>query len=233
MVFMKIKIFRGWVCALISTFLLVLATAANADEHEVSIHLKFTPDLENGKRVYEICASCHLPDGWGNRDGTYPQLAGQHENVLVEQILEIRSGERDNPLMYPFVQERTIGGYQNLADVVGYIATLPMTPENNKGPWPNFTKEYNKGKALYEANCVSCHGLSGEGSNQLGYPRLQGQHYAYMMRQAKMVQKGLRKVDPAMLAVVQHLNQEDLELVINYVSYLPVPDRDLAPIKDQ
>lgn len=230
---MKIKIFNGQLCALLTVFLFAVSTGINADDHEVSIQLKFRPDLENGKRVYEICASCHLPDGWGNRDGTYPQLAGQHKNVLVKQILEIRSGERDNPLMYPFVQERTIGGYQDLADVVGYISTLPMTPENNKGPWPNFTGEYNKGKVLYEANCVSCHGLNGEGSNQLNYPKLQGQHFAYMMRQAKMVQKGLRKVDPAMLAVVKNLNKDDLELVINYVSYLPVPDQDLAPIEDQ
>lgn len=212
-------------------FLMMMTTFSHADK--VTIELTFQPDLENGKLVYEICASCHLPDGWGDKDGTYPQLAGQHRNILIKQILEIRSGERDNPLMYPFVQERTLGNYQDLADVVAYISTLPMTPENNKGPWPNFTKEYEKGKKIYKKHCASCHGKTGEGNNKLYYPRLQGQHHAYMMRQARMVQKGLRKVDPAMLAVVKSLSKEDLELVINYVSYLPVPDKDLAPFQDQ
>jgi len=40
--------------------------------------LTLTPDLENGLEVYEVCAACHLPEGWGKPDGTFPMLAGQH-----------------------------------------------------------------------------------------------------------------------------------------------------------
>ena len=29
------------------------------------------PDMENGMDVYEVCAACHLPEGWGLDDGTF------------------------------------------------------------------------------------------------------------------------------------------------------------------
>ncbi len=42
--------------------------------------LDLEPDLENGLDVYEVCSGCHLPEGWGKKDGTFPQLAGQHRS---------------------------------------------------------------------------------------------------------------------------------------------------------
>ena len=216
----------------VAVYLVFISQNAAADQDYVSITLKFKPDLENGERVYETCATCHLPDGWGNQDGTYPQLAGQHQNVLIQQLLKIRSGDRDNPQMHPFVQQRTLGGYQNMADVVAYISTLKMTPDNNRGPWKPATSEYKKGEKLYRANCTGCHGEKGEGSDAMAYPRLQGQHYSYLIRQAKMVSRGLRKVDPVMLDAVKKLDHHDLELIINYVSYLPVDPQDIY-VKEQ
>ena len=57
--------------------------------------LTLTPDHENGIEVFEVCAGCHLTEGWGKKDGTFPQLAGQHPEVLVKQLADIREG---NPL---------------------------------------------------------------------------------------------------------------------------------------
>jgi len=195
----------------------------------IEIKLKFTPDLKNGRSVYEICATCHLPEGWGNTDGGYPQIAGQHQNVLIKQLLDIRSGYRENPAMYPFVQERTIGGYQSLADVVAYISTLPMHPRHKKGPWSNLSKQYKQGKKLYQANCSSCHGKKGEGNNKLSIPLLYGQHYPYLLRQVKLVRKGQRKVNPKMQAIIAAIKEADLKEIVNYISWLPVPKDKKAP----
>ncbi len=30
----------------------------------ISVELQFKPDVVNGERVYAVCESCHLPDGW-------------------------------------------------------------------------------------------------------------------------------------------------------------------------
>ena len=225
------KIARCAAYACVIAILLSLTPTAGALE-PIRIVLEFAPDIDNGRRSYEICARCHLPEAWGNNDGTYPQLAGQHVNVLMKQLLDIRSGRRSNPPMQPFVQERTIGGYQNLSDVVAYISTLPMNPAHARGPWPTDDPGYAAGGRVYQQFCASCHGQQGEGDNSKSYPRLQGQHFSYMKRQARLVRDNLRKVDAAMTAIFKSLSEQDLERVLNYVSYLPVPAPDLAPGPD-
>ncbi len=125
--------------------LLLLATSAVQALEPISVTLEFEPDLDDGRRSFDICARCHLPEAWGNDDGTYPQIAGQHVNVLMKQLLDIRSGRRSNPAMQPFVQQRTIGGYQDLANVVAYISTLPMNPQHARGPWPPGSDEHAAG----------------------------------------------------------------------------------------
>jgi len=103
------------------------ATAAEALEA-----LKLKGDPEEGKEVYTVCAACHFATGWGDSLGVFPQLAGQHTNVLVKQIADIRAGNRDNPTMYPFAMQ--IEGAQDIRDVCSYIQTLKMNPDTRTGP---------------------------------------------------------------------------------------------------
>ena len=194
----------------------------------ISIELQFTPNLENGARLYKVCESCHLPDGWGNDDGVYPQLAGQHPSVLMQQLLDIRDGKRDNPAMYPFVQQRTIGGYQNLADVVAYISTLPMSPDHGRGKWDTTTQNFAEGKELYAKKCASCHGEQALGNDATKTPRLQGQHYNYLLQQVKLIATLQRKAHPSMMAVIETLNQEDIVKILNFISYIPSPQIERA-----
>lgn len=223
---------RRWLIVLIiSTLAFTSAFAEHVIPDSITVKLTFTPNIENGKRVYEVCASCHLPDGWGNRDGVYPQLAGQHATVLMKQLLDIREGRRDNPVMFPFVQQRSIGGYQELADVVAYISTLPMTPFQGQGKWGSASPEYKQGKQLFEQNCAACHGQQAEGNSDARYPRLQGQHYAYLLLQARKISKGLRKANPGMMEVLQRIDEQKIQLILNYVSRIEVPRDDLQKIE--
>lgn len=195
--------------------------------------LKLEPDLENGLDVYEVCAACHLTEGWGTKEGTFPQLAGQLRGVLIKQLADIREGNRDNPTMYPFALPRSIGDAQSLADVVAYMEKLPMNPDNGKGEWAEGTPEFDQGKALYEENCVKCHGEQGEGDLENFYPLIQGQHYNYMLRQFEWIRDGKRRnANPDMVEQIENFSDKDMQMVINYTSRIPVPKEKLAESVD-
>ena len=196
-------------------------------EQDEALHL--TPDLENGMDVYEVCAACHLPEGWGTEEGTFPQLAGQHRGVLIKQMADIRAGNRDNPTMYPFALPRAIGDAQALADVVAYIEQLPMTPEWGKGPWPPGTPEHAAGEKLYKENCVECHSETGMGDIEKFYPRINGQHYNYMVRQFEWIRDGKRRnANPEMVEQIKNFSNDDMLHVVNYITHVPVPKDQVA-----
>ena len=200
-------------------------------EQDEALHL--TPDLENGMDVYEVCAACHLPEGWGTEEGTFPQLAGQHRAVLIKQMADIRAGNRDNPTMYPFALPRAIGDAQALADVVAYIEQLPMTPEWGKGPWEPGTPEHAKGEQLYKDNCVQCHSETGMGDVEKFYPRINGQHYNYMVRQFEWIRDGKRRnANPEMVEQIKNFSNDDMLHVINYITHVPVPADQVAESVD-
>jgi cytochrome c553 len=190
---------------------------------------ELTPNLENGKEVYAICAACHLKEGWGLKDGTYPQIAGQYKQVLIQQLSDIHAHNRDNPTMYPFSLPEAIGDAQDIADVVGYIEKMRMTSDNGKGEWEEDTPEFTKGKQLYTTYCTECHGENGAGYQNKLFPRIDGQHYNYLLRQLEWMRDGKRRsVDHDMLKNINTFTERGLALVANYISRLPVTRQNMS-----
>ena len=124
--------------------------------------LKLKGDAANGEEEYEVCGACHLPNGAGRPDGTFPQLAGQHATVLTKQMVDIVDGLRDNPTMYPFAKE-ALKHPQAVADTSAYIETLCIPTDHGKYEGADAATQIAKGKELYEKQCVECHGKNGEG----------------------------------------------------------------------
>ena len=194
-------------------------------EQDEAMHLK--ADHENGIEVYEVCAACHRLEGWGMKDGTFPMLAGQHKNGIIKQLADIRALNRDNPTMYPFALPKSIGGPQSIADVAAYISKLPMNPEPGYGPGDNLEH----GAKLYKDNCVRCHGDNGQGIPDKFYPRIQAQHYNYLVRQFEWIRDGKRRnATPDMIKQIIGFSDADMIAVMDYVSRQKPPAKDVAPV---
>lgn len=185
--------------------------------------LELTPDLENGKKLYNSCALCHTPEGWGTPGGRFPQIAAQHKSVILKQLADIHNNNRDNPTMYPFSESIFAQGPQALADVSAYIEKLPMVPNNSVGIGKNLAE----GEKLYKDNCKKCHGEGGEGDAAEFYPRIHGQHYQYILRQMLWIKKGKRRnADKKMVKQIEGFSLKDLRIISDYVSRLQ-PDKNL------
>ncbi len=196
---------------------------------EINKAMAATPDLDKGKEIYQSCALCHSPQGWGNPTGHYPQIAGQHRSVVTKQLVDIRTGSRDNPTMYPFAQESYLGGAENIAHVAAYIEKLPMNPEHIKGSG----MEIAYGEKIYKKECSECHGDNAEGDAKEFYPRLQGQNFHYMVRQLNWIQIGKRRnADEQMLKKLHKMGGREIHAVADYISRIPVDEKQVAKDKD-
>ena len=212
----------------------------NAEGGEKNEALTKKGNKKNGEEGYETCGACHLPSGAGRPDGTFPQLAGQHTTVLIKQMADIRAGLRDNPTMYPFAA--TLTDAQELADVAAYIESLCIpidhghydskpgdAPKDWKGP-TDTEKRLAEGKALYEKECLECHGKNGEGVKEKFYPVIAGQHYKYLLRQMTEIRDGHRRnANPDMVKIIKKYTNDQLISISAYQSSLVMPGNMCKP----
>jgi cytochrome c553 len=193
---------------------------------EIEKALALTPNLERGLEIYRSCALCHMPEGWGLTGGMVPQIAGQHRTVIIKQLADIRAGNRDSVVMLPYASVEAIGGAQAVADVAGYIDTLEISVENGKGPG----RELELGKRVYGENCARCHGATGEGNADEYVPRIQAQHYNYLLREFRSIQEGRRKnANAEMVKQIHDFTEPQSLAVLDYVSRLEPPAEMQAP----
>jgi cytochrome c553 len=200
-----------------------LQARANLEYEEA---LALTPDVANGLAVYRECAACHEPEGWGRTTGSVPQIAGQHRQVVIKQLADFRAGNRDSVIMVPYATVESIGGAQAVADVAEYISTLEINVENGKGPGTDLAS----GERLYRKHCLECHGENGEGSNDGLAPRIQAQHYKYMLRQFQWIRDGKRRnASEEMTAIARQLGDSEISAVLDYSARLQPTETLRAP----
>lgn len=217
-----------WLTRALSGLALLAALPAQAQPPTVAAPaptvqdvLALTGDPARGKAAFDDCAGCHRRDASGRATGAIPRLSGQHASVIIKQVLDIRSGQRINPPMKPFVEasELTV---QALADIAGHLELLPVKGRLGQGPGEGLTR----GQALYAKDCAACHGAQGEGRAEGFFPMVAAQHYPYLMRELGLIRDGGRgNSNPAMVALVKGYSEADLQAVADHMSRLPAPRR--------
>lgn len=146
----------------------------------LSATLAKVPNEVRGKHIFEQrCAGCHGADAFGAPLQKVPALAGQQYEYLAKQVVEFLTFERQSDAMHKQLELSGLNNATAIADVIGYVANLPMNPAPEKGNGQSPAQ----GKKIYDSVCASCHGRTAEGNSDLWVPNLRGQHYGYLVEQ--------------------------------------------------
>ena len=191
------------------------ALAANSTQRDLQQATLAKPNLEHGSELFTQCVSCHGGKGGGQQNGNTPRIAGQHNSVLLKQLVDFRHGKRWDFRMEEHADQHHLETPQDIADVAAYVAQLDAGQARGMGDG-NYAAE---GAKIFGARCASCHGPSGAGDAQEAVPRLAGQHYGYLMRQMYDAVDNRR---PTLQAVhpkkIESLDFEQVRAVADYLS---------------
>jgi cytochrome c oxidase subunit 2 len=156
-------------------------------------------DVERGRELFELCASCHGDQAEGNALYHAPAIGGMPVWYLERQLVMFRDGVRGTHFddlmgmrMRPMALSLRTEHGDDLKDVAAYVAGLPALK-------PAATLEGGdaaKGVAHY-AVCQACHGAAGEGVPATNGPPLANQNDWYLLSSIERYKAGVRGSNPA------------------------------------
>lgn len=206
-----------WRILLESVLLFALSSpvsSATPAEQEFGRVMHLKPDAAHGRELFDTCAACHGSTGAGVSDGSVPAIAGQHFSVIARALIAYRADDRQDPRMRHFTNQHHLSGDQDTADVAAYVSRLLPALDVQHGDGLHLAQ----GNDIYARRCAACHGAKAQGKGDLGYPRLAGQHYDYLVYQ--MSSDRWQQIVNEHTRVAATLGHSDLLSVCDYLSRL-------------
>lgn len=177
-------------------------------------------DASAGAAKAAVCSACHGANGT-SVNPEWPNLAGQHEGYVAEQLAQFKAGTRTNALMSPMAAALTEADMQDLG---AYFARqTPAGLEADPSNWKAGEKLYRGGDAKRGLPaCIACHGPQGKGNAPARYPALRAQHGVYAYNQLKAFADGTRKTpgNDIMQVVASKLTDEEMRALASYLQGL-------------
>lgn len=177
-------------------------------------------DIEAGKTKSITCIACHGTDG-NSPSNLYPKIAGQHATYLEKQLHAFKNGERQEPVMSAMA---AILSDQDMADLAAYYAAQTTTPESTSEDIAKATQKLYMGGDIERAipGCTACHGPRGNGLELAKFPKISGQHPAYIKAQLEKFRDNQRHNDPngMMVDVAGKLTNKEIKQLSQYISAL-------------
>ncbi len=193
-------------------FGLVLGSAALAQQGSA--------DAGQAKAV--TCAACHGADG-NSVTPEWPNLSGQHASYFVRQLEAYRDGERLDAGMQGFAATLSV---EDMHDIAAFYSVQDPQPQ---GADPELVRI---GEQIYRggipergvAACIACHGPRGRGNPLAAWPRISGQHSAYVFTTLQAYASGQRNSDVDMNRmmgnVAELLFEDEMRALASYVQGL-------------
>ncbi|MBI2306858.1 MAG: c-type cytochrome [Rhodocyclales bacterium] len=193
-------------------------------------------DMEKARDIYGPCAACHGEFGAGGKKGEYPRIAGQQPKYIEQQLKSFQKRIRPNIPMIPYTEERELS-HEDMKTVAAFLAQieLPTKMPTFKGDEDALTRlqavekvmivprvegDIDKGGAIYQKQCASCHGKLGQGKGM--FPMIVGQYTNYLQKQINAFLKAERPHDEesAREGVLFGLQAQDIQDVLAYITTL-------------
>ncbi|MEZ5701797.1 MAG: c-type cytochrome [Burkholderiaceae bacterium] len=177
------------------------------------------PDLAKGSAAYgQVCVACHAADG-NSTTPENPMLAAQHPEYLIKQLMEFKSGKRENAIMKGFASALSDEDMNNISH---WLAD--QKPKNGFATDKDLVR---LGERIYRggiadrqiAACAGCHSPNGAGI-PAQYPRLAGQHATYTVNQLNAFRSGVRNNSVQMTGVAAKMNDREIKAVADYIAGL-------------
>ncbi|MDT7837349.1 c-type cytochrome [Aquabacterium sp. OR-4] len=176
------------------------------------------PDLAKGQEKAAACMACHTADG-SRGSPANPILQGQHAEYLVKQLVEFKSGKRQNPVMSGMAAPLSEDDMRNIAAF--YASKQPKAgAAKNKDLVSLGEKIYRGGIAAKQVPaCAGCHSPNGAGI-PAQYPRVGGQHSDYTEAQLGTFRSGARGNSAQMVSIAARMSDKEIKAVADYIAGL-------------
>lgn len=203
------------ICILLTTYTVGHATTTNTS--------KLVGDAEAGKTKSTslACVGCHGADG-NSPGATFPNLAGQHADYIVQQLQAFKSEDRSEPTMTPMAMPLT---EQDMLDLAAYYSSQTVKMNSASEDLVKLGQDIYRGgdKNKDLPACNGCHGPQGLGNPAAQYPSISGQHKEYTLKQLKDYQSGARKPKgnaAIMRDIAMKMSADEMKAVTDYMQGL-------------
>jgi len=177
-------------------------------------------DIEAGRATAAVCAGCHGQNG-NSTNPAWPKLAGQHAFYIEKELHDFQNKKRLDATMAPMASGLSDVDIENVA---AYFASVASTVEAASADKIKLgEKLYRSGKANNGLPaCIACHGPNGAGSAPARFPRIGGQHAAYLSKALKDFKSESRDNDhqAMMRDIAGRMSNKEIEAVSSYISGL-------------
>ncbi len=193
-------------------------------------------DAAAGEAKTAMCAGCHGADG-NSMVPNFPKLAGLGEKYIIKQLNDIKKG-RANGGRDVVEMTGMLNGLsdQDMADIAAFFSSKPMQLSGSKDIKVQASsgikvdglelgaRVFGAGNAKTAVPaCTGCHSPTGQGNAPAGYPRIGGQHAAYIEKQLRAFRSGDRWNDgdqKIMREVAENMTDAEIIAVSNYIAGL-------------
>ncbi|MDI9347313.1 MAG: c-type cytochrome [Methylacidiphilales bacterium] len=182
-----------------------------------STNLFAEESIASGKVIFETCKGCHSIKGYQSTYPSYhvPYLYGQNQTYITTALRGYRDGARKHGSM---VFNAGSLSDQDIQNVAVFLSSGNSPASTNP---PNNKIASVRGKELYQATCLSCHGENGV-TQMENTPHLAGQYKDYLRNAIQSYKSGIRN-NAIMATFVSQLTDKDIEDISLYLSSLSGP----------